>query len=346
MPELVTEEFRKSLRSSPTGKRKSGTIFDELSCSLECSDRPLDKAIQTIAEFHGPWTGGSEQLADFTAFTSARLKSNSLKAQANKTAFKALGAQKANFNKVASSVNKQNPETCAIMPTPLLREFVNRVQKMHPAINMYIQMHIGTFPYFQQVSEDIGQFASIVMNSTSIDPLKWPNQNGVECLDTNSRMDKNTRLKMPSEIFNLMDNASNLLNSLFLRAMPKENNCGFLKQNYSSQKPSAHGHNFCMDVFNADRNKKAVAPCTAVILDLSQDTLRLVNKFFNVKETSRYSVEGFNVSMNEGPNGQPITYVVDNSGRPLYDVEKSTQVSDPTNASVVNSKKEYKNEKS
>lgn len=345
MPEFVTENFRKSLRSSPTGKRKSGSIFDELHSSLECSDRPLDKAIQTIAEFHGPWSGGSSQLADFTAFTSARLKSNRLKAQANKTAFKALSVENANFNKVASSVNKQNPETCAIMPTPLLREFVNAVQKMHPAINMYIQMHIGTFPYFQQVSEDIGQFASIVMNSTSIDPLKWPNMNGVECLDTNSRMDKNTRLKMSSEIFNLMDNANNLLNSMFLRAMPKDNNCGFLKQNYSGEKPSAHGHNFCMDVHNAQRNRDAVGPCTAVVLDLTQDALRLVNKFFNVREMSRYSVEGFNVSMNEGPQGQPITYVVDASGRPLYDVSKSTQVSDPTNASVVNTKKEFKNEK-
>jgi hypothetical protein len=344
MPQIVTEDFYKSLRSSPTGKRKNGTIFDELYCSLQSSENPLDRAIQTIAEFHGPWTGSSVELTDFTAFLASKIGSSRLLQTASSAAGSALAAVQSVSHMQKSSVRKYNPETCAIMPTPLLREFTNRAQKLHPSINMYIQMHIGTFPYFQQVSEDIGQFASIVQNATSIDPMQWPNKNGVNCLDTNSRMNKNTLLKMAAEVFQLMDDAQNVTNALFLRAMPKQNNMSFMHTGYSKEKPIAHGHNFTMDVFNAQRNVDAIGPCIAAITELTGDVLRLINKFFCIKELARYEVEGFEISMNEGPNNEPITYIVDNTGRPLHDSDEPNDFHDPTNETQLGSKKEYKDE--
>ena len=197
MAQIVTEDFRKSLRSSPTGKRKYGTLFDELYNSLETSENPLDRAIQMISEFHGPWTVCSVELADLSTFIASKIKTPILKTNAMSQISSALNVTNAVKNMVPSAVGKISSQTCAIMPTPLLREFINKAQKLHPSINMYIQMHIGTFPYFQQISEDVGQFASIVMNKSSIDPMNWPAQNGVNCLDTNSRMSKNTSMKMP-----------------------------------------------------------------------------------------------------------------------------------------------------
>jgi hypothetical protein len=345
MPEIVTEDFRKSLKSSPTGQRKTGTVFDELYGSLETSDKPLDRILQMIAEFHGPWNGSSRQLTDFLAFLASITDSSVLKSLALAKGADACSVEQAISNLPKSSVGKINPHTFAIMPTPLLREFINRSQKIHPAINMYIQMHIGTFPYYQQVSEDIGQYSSVVMQSTEIDPMKWMDQNGVNCLNTNSRMNKNILLKMFPEIFYLMDNSQNITNSLFLRAMPVENNMGILHTDYSSETPIAHGHSFTMDVFNAKRKRSAIAPCTAAVVNLAQDALRLINKFFCIKEMSRYEVEGFLITMYEGPNGEPVTYIVDQTSRPLLDGEKSNDINDPTNDRVVGTKKVYVNEK-
>jgi hypothetical protein len=345
MPQVVTEDSRKSLRSSPTGKRKDGTIFDELYCSLQTSENPLDRAIQTIAEFHGPWTGSSVELTDFVAFVASKVASPQLMGLAQQAAGAAVDVVKAVTQMQPSSVGKQNPMTCALMPAPLLREFLNRAQKLHPAINMYIQMHIGTFPYFQQISEDIGQFASIVMNQRAIDPMKWANRGGVDCLETNSRMSKNNLFKMHEEIFDLMDDANNLVNALFLRSMPKQNNMSFMHPEYSKESPVAHGHNFCMDVFNAKRNIDAIAPCVSAITALTGDVLRLVNKFFCVKELAKYNIEGFEISMNEGPNGEAITYIVDNTGRAMHDTDELHDISDPTNDLVINTKKEFKDEK-
>lgn len=345
MSQVVTENFRKSLYSSPTGKRKNGTIFDDLRNSLETSEKPLDRAVQMIAEYHGPWTGSSVELTKFSSFVGGKL-GNGAKIK-NQTSENLAGASSVN-NAVKqmppSAVGKSNPETCAIMPTPLLREFVNRAQKMHPAINMYIQNNIYTFPYFQQTSEDVGSFASIVQNKTSIDPMKWPNLNGVNCLDTNGRMNKNTQLKMAGSIFNLMDTSSNLLNTLFLRSMPKGNNMSFMHPNYSSEAPIAHGHNYSMDVFNGQRNVDALEGALAVILSLAGDSLRLLNKFFCIQELAKYEVEGFEITMNEGPNGEPVTYIVDMTGRPMYDNNEPNENTDPTNDRVVGTKPDCKNE--
>lgn len=345
MSEIITEDFRKSLRSSPTGKRKNGTIFDELYCSLETSENPLDRAVQTIAEFHGPWSGGSSELTDFSSFVASRLNSKEVKKESINVATKTHSVNNAINSLPKSSINKYNSEVCAIMPTPLLREFLNRSQKLHPSINMYIQMHIGSFPYFQQISEDVGQFANIVLSRTSVDPMKWSKPNGVNCLDTNSRMNKNTYLKMNNNIFSLMDNASNLVDTLFLRSLPK-NNMPFIHPNYAEESPIAHGHNYTMDVFNAQRNIESIGSCVAVVISLAQDLLRLVNKFFCIEELVRYEVEGFNISMNEGPNGEAVTYIVDNSNRPMFDNSKSTFITDPTNDKVLGTKREHKDEKS
>ena len=344
MPQIVTEDFQKSLRSSPHGKRKNGTEIDELYCAMETSENPLDRTIQLIAEFHGPWSGGSVELTDFTSFVASALKSSPMAQQAVQTASQALDAVNAVNRIVDSAVGKHSPLTCAIMPAPLLREFLNRAQKLHPSINMYLQMNIGSFPYFQQISEDIGLFASIVMNQSSIDPMMWPLQGGVGCLNTNSRMNINTYLKMAEDIFNLMDNANNLTNTLFLRSMAKQNNMSFLHPEYSKENPIAHGHNFTMDVFNAARNIAAMAPCLAAVLSIAGDVIRLINKFLCLKELNRYSVEGFEISMNEGPNGEAVTYIVDQSGRPMHDNEKGNDLTDPTNDSILGTKIEYKNE--
>jgi len=344
MPTVVTEDFLKSIRSSPDGQRKNGTIFDELYTSLETSENPLDNAIDTIAEFHGPWSGGSAELTDFNVFLASKLNNSSLKNQAMQSASDTINVNSAINNIDPSSRKNYNKETIAIMPTPLMREFINRSQKMHPAINMYIQNNIGSFPYYQQTSEDVGQYASKTMQRTSIDPISWPLRNGSRCLDTNSLFNINTILKMASNVATLMDDANNLTNTMFLRSMPKQNNMSFMHPSYSSEAPISHGHNFTMDVHNAKREKQAIAPCMSAVIQLAGDVLRLLNKFFCIKELARYNIEGFQIVLNEGPHREPITYIVDNNGMPMNDNDKPNNITDPTNAKTIGTKEKHKEE--
>lgn len=346
MSQVVTEKFRQSMFSSPTGKAKNGTMFDDLRLSLETSENPHERAVQMISEYHGPWTGSSTELTQFSSFVSGKIgKGSALRNQTTQNLSGAYQVNRAVSQMPPSSVGRTHYETCALMPTPLLRAFVNFSQKLHPSINMYIQNNIYSFPYFQQTSENVGSLASIYQNQTSIDPLNWLNSGGVDCLTTNARMGKNTQLKMPYSVFGLMDGANNLVNSLFLRAMPKDNNMAFLYPSYSTGVPIAHGHDFTMDVFNGQRNIDALEGALAVTMALAGDSLRLINKFFCIQELARYAVEGFEIIMNEGPNGEPVTYIVDMSSRPMYDNIESNENTDPTNERVVGTSPDCANEK-
>lgn len=338
MPQVVTEDFLKSLRSSPSGKRKNGTEFDELYTSLETTDKPLDNVIRTVSEFHGPWNGGSVELADFTSFMASRLKTGEMRTSAQQNVIKAIDVTN------ESNSGNYNQTTFAVMPTPMLREFINRSQKLHPSVNMYLQMHSGSFPYYQQTSENVGSYTAINMNRTSIDPMKWPNAGGNRCLSTNARIDFNTAQKMAGYLLSLMENSNNMTNSMMLRAMPKQNNMSFVHPNYSQESPIPHGHSFAMDVHNAEREKKAISPCLSAIVNLAGDLLRLLNRFFCLNLLARYSVEDFDITFNEGPNGEPVTVVMDNTGKQMHDNEQGNDVTDPTNDEVLGTKEEYKKE--
>jgi hypothetical protein len=344
MPQVVTEQFNQTLRSSPSGQRKSGTMFDEIYGALETSLNPLDRVIQMISEFHGVWTGGSQELFQFASFLASATGSNVLRNVASRVGDSACLANDLQVQLPPSKVGRQNNEFAAIMPAPLLREFVTFAHNIHPALNMYFRLHAGNFPYFQQVSEEVGRFAHISSRNSEIDPMRWPRMNGVNCLDTNSRMDSNMLGKMFPSTFFQMDNVSNLLNALFLRGMRVDNNIGCLKPNYSQEQPIAHGHNFCMDVFGNQRRVDAVPGCAAVVMNLAGDALRLVNKFFPVRQIGRYQTESFNISLNHGPNGEPITFITDSRGRLFNNSSKSNNLDDPTNAELIVARDEYKEE--
>jgi hypothetical protein len=407
MSQIVNEKFNQSLLSSASGKRKKGTMFDEIYGALESSDNPIDRAIQMIAEFHGAWTGGSQELFALASFLASATNSPVLTDIANTVGGAAQSVLSLANQLPASLCGRQNTEFAAIMPTPLLREFVGFVHNIHPAINMYLQMHEGCFPYFQQISEEVGRFAQIAMRPTEISPMDWPKMNGVNCLNTDTRMDKNTLLKMMPSMFFQMDNASNLLNSLFLRSMRPENNMALLQPNYgkslnklrkekdallssgaedlvraqealdagdsasadaynkaaeqkidqgkeimaiidsaeSDSAPMAHGHNFCMDVFGAKRRIDAIAGSAAIVMQKAGDALRLVNKFFPVRQVSKYETETFNITLNRGPNGEPVTFITDKRGRLAHMGPTSDSISDPTNDEKLTAKDEHVNEK-
>jgi len=345
MSSIVTEQFHQSLRASPSGQQVTGTMFDEIYGSLETSTDPLDRALQMIAEFHGPWSGASNELFKFMSFIASMMNSPLLRALAKSSGESACIVERAIALTPPSLVGRQNNQTAAIMPTPLLREFTKRVQNIHPAINTYIAMHQQSFPYFAPISEEVGSFAHITTRTTETDPSKWAESNRSGCGQRNSRIHTNQKLKMVPSIYHLMDGGERITNAMFVRNLQADNNMAVLHPNYANEAPIAHGHNFAMDVHNAKRRQAAVPACMAVVAELAGDLLRLVNKFFCLTHMGKYETESFNITFYRGPNNEPVTFVTDNKGRLFSNDVTSDTINDPTNDRVINTKAEYIKEK-
>lgn len=346
MAEVATEQFYQSLRASPSGQKQTGTIFDELHGAMQTSQNPLDRTIQMISETHGPWSGGSKSLFNFTTMVASILNVPVLTLLSNKIGNAACAVEKALSLLPPSFVGRGNTLTGATMNTALLREFVTTVQNMHPAINEYIAMHQDTFPYFAPTSEEVGSFAYITIRETETDPSKWGKKNNSGCLDNNSRIHKNQTFKMIPSIHQGMDTSNRLVNTMFVRNLQGDNNMAVLRPNYGGEHVIVHGHNFTMDVFHAGRRKNAVPGSLAALMELMGDLIRLINKFFCLLSLGKYELETFNITFAQGgPNDSPLTIVVDNKGRLISTDSKPNTVNDPTNDKMINAKTEHKQEK-
>jgi hypothetical protein len=345
MAEIVTEQFYQSLRASPSGKQKTGTLIDEIYGAMETTQNPMDRVVQMITECHGPWTGSSSEFFRFASFVASLLKDPSAVITAINAGDSACLVERAITLTPPSSVGRQNTQTCATMPTPVLREFTNLVQNLHPAINMYLAMHQDSYPYFKPISEEVGSFAHITMRMNEIDPSKWGEiNNNNNCLDTNARLNKHQSQKMIPSVSGLIENGAKLVNVIFARNMQADNNIAVLRPNYSNESPIAHGHNFCMDVHNAQRRRSAIGGSMTTVMTTLGDLLRLLNKFFCIFKLGNYETESFNISISTGPTNTQITTVTDSKGRVFSNGSQSNTLNDPTNDRMINAKEGGENE--
>lgn len=309
MAEIVTEDFKQNLFCPPSGERKTNpTIFDELRWAMQHAKNPLEQVTQMISEFHGLWTGMSPALMNFVSQISALANDNSAQAyvSAAKSALETL-----NQLKLGSNVGKVNNITCNVMPIELLRQFVARCQSLHPAVNAYIQMNIGKYPYFQQISEAVCQFGQIVLNKTDVSPMKRCKNDGDVNMETNYRIRRNSNVKLFDTIKPLVDVSANFLDAMFLRSMNPGNNMALLHEAYEDESPIAHGHAFTMDVFNAKRAKDAVQPCIMAASAKFGPSLQLCNWAFPVEQQIQKQPQYYTLQAETGP------YVADELNRPL-----------------------------
>jgi hypothetical protein len=86
-----------------------------------------------------------------------------------------------------------------------------------------------------------------------------------------------------------------------------------LKPDYGkSGSAIAHGHNFCMDGFNAQRKKDAIQPCLMKTVDKFGAALELCNTFFPVEKRAVAVPKMFCSLMAEGKQ-----YMADGFNRPI-----------------------------
>ena len=310
--EIITEDFKQNLFSKPSGQRKTNpTIFDELRWATQHAERPLEQTLQMISEFHGAWTGMSQNLHSLVS-TLGNVAASSNGQNYIATATAALNALNAVGN-IASQVGRVNNITASKMSVELLREFVSRCQSLHPAINTYIQMNIGKYPYFQQISESVGSLGQIVLHQSEVGLLDRLNSDGDVNMNTSCRLRRNTSGKLFDAVKPLVENSANFMDTLFVRCMPMENNMGLLNPDYGkSGTAMAHGHSTTMDTFMAKRNKDAIKPCIAKAASKFGPALELCNPFFPVKHRIKAAPE-YTSLVAEGES-----YIADGFNRPSY----------------------------
>lgn len=316
MPTVVDEKFFQNLYADPSGQRKGPTIFDEMRWALQHADKPLEQITQLIAEIHGPFNG-------MTACTASLMELLGSLGSATSSVSNIAGALsllEAVTAAMQSSIGKLNNITASQMSIPMLRQFITKAQQLHPAINNYIQTNIGKFPFFQQISDDVGSLGQIVLNKIDVPPVDRVNSDGAINMQTSCRLGRRPASKIFKTINTLVEEQHNLVDTLFFRAMHPENNIGLLKTDYGkSGSAISHGHNFCMDGFNAQRKKDAVQPCLMKALDKFGAVLQLCNTYFPVENKAVAIPKIFCALEAEGKQ-----YMADGFNRPL-----PRQVSEP-----------------
>lgn len=308
MAEVIKEDFKQNLFAKPSGQRKTQpTIFDELRWALQHTDKPLEQVLQLISEFHGAWTGSSNNLMNLLTQLSGDVHDkNYIKLATD--ALKII-----NNSKTSSNIGRVNNITASQMPVELLREFVSRSQSIHPSVNTYIQMNIGKYPYFQQISESICSFGQSVLQTTDSTLIDRVASNGDQTMQSSYRLRRNTNNKLFDNIKKLVDDSDNILNCLFLRACPVENSMHLLNTNYGkSGSPISHGHGLCMDVFNQQRIKDSIQPSISKATAKFGPSLELCNWAFPISYEISKKPELFTLTA-EGKN-----YTADGFNRPIF----------------------------
>ena len=304
---IVTEEFIKSMSSEPSGQKKTmPTIFDELRWATEHSQQPLEQVIQMISEFHGAWTGMNaitlQILSDLTSLYS-NPNNKVILAQARQ-AHKSL----ASVN-TPSTVGRINNITANDMQVPLLRQFITTCQSIHPSINTYIQNNIGKYPYFQQISEQVGGLGQIILTSKDVHPLKRVETGGNISMTSDYPIRRSVDRKIFTNISKLIDESDSLVNCLFLRAMRPGGNNAILSPGDNSS--MSHGYNYTMDVANADRNKQAIAPCLTKAVLKFGPAIELCDAYFPIDYQVKLEPQYFTLKTETGE------YTADALNRPI-----------------------------
>ena len=287
-------------------------LLDELDLAMEHVERPVQQTLQMISEMHGVYNGASSQLSQFVKGLSSKFPKIDGKIQSTLGTVEAGLREIENITKsLQSLIGRINDLVGHTMDAPTLRAFIGKSQSLHPIINKQIQDNIGKLPYFQQISESVGMFYNITINSEMIDPIKCLSSNYKhESEDTNCLLRNKNYKKMFRPIADMMEDSNNLLNARYIRCSPM-NDCGVKFKNYSQDSPKAHGYNNCMDVFHKDRMIAAKGQARNEIVSTFQDKLRLLNTYFPVTVTIDRKTDFQQIQTEHGP------LLVDEHGREL-----------------------------
>lgn len=285
---VVRNDFYVTLYSNPDGTASEYTPFENLRRALQLNITSRTATAERILQLHGPEALGST------------VTNNYIKSVAGND--KNLKAHERQLNSALSEINDEMKTFIgATMSTPFLRAFIVESQVLHPDVTTLIHENIEKYPYFKDISEEVGSHFVIIADWNQIDPLftldceNLPSDN----LRTSARLSRILFYKLFITIYGMIEDAEKFLDCLFMRAMPYEENHAFFHPNYAKESPAAHGNNYANDVFH---NERAIAALTDVLIELINkygDRLRLVNPIYPIKFLIKVKDEIFEIKVED-----------------------------------------------
>lgn len=300
MVETVTQEFVENLTLPPDGKLEEFKVMDDIRRQSEDQEDPIGMLEKAAKILHGPGAGSSNSIHEANKLMAGGNKI--LRNMVNDSA-KSLAEIKSAISKTENAVELINTGvSCATMDTPFLRYFITECQVIHPDLTKRLLDDSEKFEYFKQISEQVGgTHFTLIADFNSIDPLfsldceNLPYNN----IRTASRMVRALFFKLFIPIYGSLEDAQSILDCLFMRAMPVEENHAFYNPNYASKGPIAHGNNYAMDVFHLNRAIEAVCPIYAELFKIFGDRLRLLNHIFPVRILVNYEHKIYEVDVED-----------------------------------------------
>jgi len=320
MAQIVNENILQRIYTPPSGKRDNNpTIFDELRLAMEHSQYPIDQVLQLISEFHGPWSGMNANILNIINY----LSSTSGKFKGYRDYARNAIQMLKTIPTTQSSVGRINNIVANDMDVPLYRAFINKCQSISPVINNYIQLNIGKYPHFQEVSNYVGTFGQIVLGSQDVSHVNRIQSDGLK-MGTSNRLGRITQSKIYKPSATLLDDSHNMVNILFNRGIRPH--CTSLVNTDSSK---AHGLSMMPDVKNAARIKGAMQESALQTVQHFGPTVQLLNAYYPIEYNSQNRAKLYNISAENGE------YVADGLNRPvLYNPELPVADESKKNAKV------------
>lgn len=338
--EILDKASITQLLPRPAGSFGDKNIIEELNLLTQSANGITDM-LGGVSQLHGPWTGGSEALSGFLSKISDSNEAlsdikggvdratdlllntldtaDNLVGQINSVANQFGGSaetQEASnqvsgvLDSVAGIAQQLGSISMGSMNSSTIRGYTQQIKFLPDAVVDFIESNLGDYPYFQEVSENIGGiYYNLVMADNAIDLIQQVRTGGVRELDTNSILRRDTWTKVFPQIGEQLDGAVSKIDNLFVRSLPDQ--C-FGKIITEYQEPIAHGYNLCNDVLQAKRIVETKEKVLSKLVGNFQDVIRRLDGFFPVlaqakfdKETIDIEVGGSSITVDELGNKIP-----------------------------------------
>lgn len=201
MQNVTETDFQKLYSPFSGTKNENPTLLDEIQYAREHTDFTV--LLQLISEIHGAYSGMTSDI------------SSSISNSKYKKLAKSLSDLLPSSN--SSSIGRKNTKTLNDLSPFELRKVVQKIQQLHPFINQYIQENIDSFPYFQQISENVGSLSRSIQTTS---------ESSLEDRSTCKRLRTTTSNKLFAEIKDTIETSSQLIDMMFARSIrvPEDNN--------------------------------------------------------------------------------------------------------------------------
>ena len=277
--EYSTVEKFLETKTAPNASRSNATIGDELRWSMQSVVYPIENASQMVAGVHGGWAQTSKDLSSYIGSLGEFESSLSRLGTIDEATEQIINM----VQRVQHTIQRVNPTTLPQLNTTHLRYYVDQIGGMHPAVLQYIQDNDDQFPYFRQISEEVGTMHTIAADVNDTNLLGWCGSGAFEKdkFEVSSSMRRGSYNKMFPEIAAIFDQGDATVGCHAVRRM---GNNSFGKV-FDDHHPTitSHGFNDATDVHHNARAGNARPKVRDKVISRFEDQVRMLDRYMPMR---------------------------------------------------------------